>query len=46
MPPSLALVGQGEEGIQGKALVAMVWGIGGFCDAALETQIKSNICNI
>ena len=36
MPPPLALVGQkGEEWIQGKALMAMVWGVGGFCDVEI-----------
>ena len=33
MPPPLALVGQkGEEWMQGTALMAMGWGVGGFCD--------------
>ena len=33
MPPPLALVGQkGEEWMQGKALMAMVWGVCGFYD--------------
>ena len=36
----LALVGQkGEEWIQGKALTAVVWGVGGFCD--VESAIFS-----